>query len=59
MEFQLQSVCLIYTWLMVYTILNLAYPKEHVMNIFYNVSILEPSISFCVACDHVTYDCEM
>ena len=30
MEFQVQSVYLIYTWLMVYTILNLAYPKGHV-----------------------------
>ena len=30
MEFQVQSVYLIYTWLMVHTTLNLAYPKEHV-----------------------------
>jgi len=30
MEFQLQSVYLIYTWLMVYITLNLAYSKEYV-----------------------------
>ena len=28
MEFQLQTVYLIYTWLIVYAILNLAYPKR-------------------------------
>ena len=31
MEFQVQSVYLIYTWLIVHTILNLAYSKEHVV----------------------------
>jgi len=30
MEFQLQSVYLIYTWLIVYATLNLTYLKEHV-----------------------------
>ena len=33
MEFQVQSVYLIYTGLTVYAILNLAYPKEHVLSI--------------------------
>jgi len=31
MEFQLQTVYLIYTWLIVYAILNLAYPKRHMI----------------------------
>jgi len=35
MEFQVQSVYPIYTWLIVYTILNLAYPKE------YNIIVLK------------------
>jgi len=30
-EFQLQSVYLIYTWLIVYIILNLVYSKGHVI----------------------------
>jgi len=29
-EFQVQSVYLIYTWLMVHATLNLAYPKRYV-----------------------------
>jgi len=32
-EFQVQSIYLIYTRLIVYAILNLAYPKEHVLTI--------------------------
>ena len=31
MEFQVQSVYFIYTWLIVYTILNLAYSKEYIV----------------------------
>ena len=31
MELQVQSVYLIYTWLMVHVTLNLAYSKEHMM----------------------------
>ena len=30
-EFQLQSVYFIYTWLIVYIILNLAYSKEYIL----------------------------
>ena len=42
MEFQLQSVYLIYTWLMVYATLNLAYLKEHVyyMPLTYGITLL-------------------
>jgi len=36
MEFQVQSVYLIYTWLIVYAILNLAYFKEYVYYIVCN-----------------------
>ena len=30
-ELMLKGINLIYTWLIVYTILNLAYPKEHIV----------------------------
>ena len=33
MEFQVQSVHFIYTGLMVHAILNLVYPKEHILSI--------------------------
>jgi len=55
MEFQVQSVCLIHTRLIVYTTLNLAYSKEHMyyislicsmMLLFQNLLMI-----FCVTCD--------
>ena len=39
-EFQIQSVYLIYTWLIVHTILNLVYSK----NIQYDIIVLKPSM---------------
>jgi len=55
MEFQVQSVCLIHTGLIVHATLNLAYPKEHIyyiplicsmMLLFQNLLMI-----FCVTCD--------
>ena len=40
MEFQVQSVYLVYTRLMVYTILNLAYPKKHMYYILLIYTII-------------------
>ena len=42
MEFQVQSVYLIYTGLIVYAILNLAYSKKHMYYILliYNMTLL-------------------
>ena len=37
-------VYLIYTRLMVHAILNLAYSKEYVLNMLYDVIVLEPSV---------------
>jgi len=61
MKFQLQSVYLIYTWLIVHTTLNLAYSKEY---IYYMLLICSMTSSFwnllCsfIVCDHVimSYD---
>ena len=39
MEFQLQSVYLIYTWLMVHVILNLVYPKEYIYYMLHVINI--------------------
>ena len=42
MEFQVQCVYLMYTWLIVYAILNLAYSKEYVyyMPLIYSITLL-------------------
>ena len=48
-EFQVQSVYLIYAKLLVHAILTLVYPKDyilHAVNIWDNIIILEFSISF-------------
>jgi len=44
MEFQVQSVYLIYTWLIVYTILNLAYPKDYVYYILLMLQLKSLSV---------------
>ena len=58
MEFQVQSVCLIYTRLLVYTILTLAYPKSYMYYIslicgitllFWN--LLYPFVQYVTVCD--------
>ena len=59
MEFQYKKVWyyLIYTRLLVYAILILAYFKNYILhdiNMWNNIIILESFISFCVICDHVT-----
>jgi len=58
-EFQLQSVYLIYTWLMVYAILNLAYSKEYIYYILliysmYDIIILDLSMMFYTCDRYVT-----
>ena len=49
MEFQVQSVYLIYTRLLVHAILILTYPKDYTyyMLLIYSVIVLESSIFFC------------
>jgi len=53
-EFQLQNFYLIYTWLIGYAILNLAYPKEYIyyMLLIYNMTLLFQNI----LCSSVTHD---
>jgi len=58
MEFLVQNVYLIYTWLIVHTTLNLAYPKDiyilYTIDIWADIIVLEPSTIFFVIHDHVT-----
>ena len=58
MEFQVQSIYLIYIRLIVYIILNLVYLKEYVYYILLICSMIfllpEPSLIFCMICDFVT-----
>ena len=61
MEFQLQNVYLIYTWLIVYVTLNLTYFKEHVYYILLIYSIT--SLFWNLLCssmihDYVTVTCD-
>ena len=53
-EFQVPSVYLIYTGIIVYTTLNLAYSKEHMLNMLYNIIVLEPFIFFYIMYDYMT-----
>ena len=52
-EFQLQSVYLIYTWLIICAILNLVYFKEYeiyvlyTIDMWYDIAIPELSMPFC------------
>ena len=62
MEFQLQSIYLIYTWLMVCPILNLAYPKKHM----YYILLIYSIISLCqnllypsIIHNHMTVICDI
>ena len=60
MEFQVQSVYLIYTRLLVYTTLILAYPKSHILHvidIWDNTIVSEPSMFFCVTFDRCVTSC--
>jgi len=50
---------LIYVGLIVYTTLNLAYPKEHVYNTLYDIIVLEPSMSFYYITWLCDYNCDM
>ena len=65
MEFQVQSVYLIYTRLLVHAILILTYPKDYTyyMLLIYSVIVLESSIFFCDTwlCDNdiVTVTCNI
>ena len=56
-EFQVQSVYLIYTRLMVHAILNLAYSKEHVYYILLTYSIILFSETFYILL-YVTWSCD-
>ena len=62
MEFSVQNVYLIYTWLIVHTTLNLAYSKGHIYFILliYDIILLFQNLlcSF-VICGHVTVTCDI
>jgi len=53
MEFQVWSVYLLYTGLMVHTTLNLVSSKEHALNILYDTIVLESFISFYIIYKYV------
>jgi len=62
MEFQVQNVYFIYTWLMVYVILNLAYSKGHVYYIPLRYSIIlsfQNLLYSSIIYDYVTVICDM
>ena len=52
-EPQQYSTNYLYKVLIVHATLNLAYSKEHIVNILYNVIVLEPSTFFCMIHDHI------
>jgi len=56
MEFQLQSVYFIYMWLIVYTILNLAYPKEYIYFMLLTCGMI---LFWNLLCLSVTCDCDV
>jgi len=60
MKFQVQSVYLIYTRLLVYTTLILAYPKSHTLHaidIWDDTIVPEPFMFFCVTFDRYVTLC--
>jgi len=60
MEFQLQSVCLVNTRLIVHVILNLAYSKGYIYYILliYGITLLFQNLLHpFVTCNHVTVTC--
>jgi len=58
MEFKVQNIYLIYTWLMVHATLNLAYFKNiyilYTINICIDIIVPESFTMFFVICDCVT-----
>jgi len=62
MEFLVQNVYLIYTWLIVHATLNLAYSKGHIYFILLTYSIIslfQNLLCPFVICDHVTVTCDI